>query len=69
LGKVTDAAQDEEPDQRERHPDDGAPIGVHQHAVAEFLGEQRKAGHGGREQHAAEHAEHETAAIGREVSE
>src|SRR2546430_1511655 len=69
LGEVAQAAQDEQADQRERHPHDGARVLVGESAVAEFLGEQREARHGGGKQHPAEDPEQETSPMGAQVAE
>ena len=69
LGEVAQAAQDEQADQRKRHPHDGARVLVGEGAVAEFLGEQREARHGGGKQHPAEDPEQETSPMGAQVAE
>ncbi len=69
LGEIAQAPQDEQADQRERHPHDGARVLVGEGAVAEFLGEQREARHGGGKQHSAEDPEYEAPPIRAQVAE
>src|SRR5579862_9472298 len=69
LGEIAEAAQQEYADQRHRQPDDGARVLVLERAVAELLGEQREAGVAGSEEHPAEEAEDEAAAVRSQVAE
>src|SRR5215472_2666823 len=69
LDEFADATQQEQSHQRDGNPHDGARVLMHQRAVAEFLGEPRKARHGRGEQRATEHAEYEGAAVGSQVAE
>ena len=69
LHEIADAAQDEQPHQRDRHEPDHARVAVHERAVEEELHERRPAGVGRREQRHAEHAHGEHALVRAQVTE